>query len=106
MISIYEIRSHPEQWQDTSYLRFDGKTEYREKKKYGNRHAIFEIGAVLGFIHVDKHNATDFPIGTIRHFSNYVEENTGIPQDLVTIAILGTSAYAGYKTAKWIKNNI
>lgn len=110
MISIDEVRSHPERWMDTSYFRSDGKIEYREKKEYGNRHAVFDSNALLGSTHIDQYNATDFPKGTTQHASKYVEEKTGIPQDLVTgaivVAVAGLSLYAGYKTAKWVKDNI
>ena len=106
MISRDEVTSNSEQWADTSYLRSDGKEEYRERKQFGNRHAIFEPNALWGDIHYDQYNATDFPKETTQHFSNYVEEKTGIPQNVVTGAIVGIvaglSLYAGYKTAKWI----
>lgn len=100
-ISLNQIKSHLERWVDTSYLRFDDKTEYREKKEYGNRHAVFEYGAILGKVHYDKFNATDVPVGTVRHFSNYVEEKSGIPQGLVNAAIILLVLYATYKTTKW-----
>jgi hypothetical protein len=106
MISIDEVRSNPEQWTNTSYLHSDGKIEYREKKEFGNRHVIFDNGAYWGNVHYDKYNATDFPKGTTQHLSNYVEEKTGIPQMLVTIAIIGFSLYAGYKVVKWAKNSL
>ncbi len=106
MVSLNEVRNNPEQWIDTSYLRSDGKLEYREKKEYGNRHVVFDDGVFLGSVHIDQHNATDFPIGTVKHFSNYVEEKTHIPHVIVDIVIAGITAYAGYKTAKWAYNNI
>lgn len=106
MISIDEVRSHPEQWVDTTYLRSDDKTEYREKKEYGDRHAIFDNGAYWGDFHYDQHNATDVPVGTVKHFSNYVEEKTGLPQGLVTIATVALGLYTGYKAVKWAQNNL
>lgn len=106
MISVDEVRSHPEQWVDTSYLRSDGKTEYREKKEYGNRHAVFDIGAFWGSIHIDQHNATDIPVGTTKHLSNYVEEKTGIPQGLVTLGVIAVGLFAGYKAIKWADENL
>jgi len=106
MISIDEVRSHPEQWVDTSYLCSDDKIEYREKKEFGDRHAVFDNGASWGDIHYDKYNATDVPVGTVKHFSNYVEEKTGIPQGLVTLATIAVGLYAGYKTVKWANNNL
>lgn len=105
MISLDEVRSNPKQWINTSGLRLDGKTEYRERKEYGNRHAVFDNGAYWGEVHYDKHNATDIPVGTTKHFSNYVEEKTGIPQGLVTLATIGISLYAGYKVVKWTQKN-
>ncbi|MCV0392761.1 MAG: hypothetical protein K5790_05635 [Nitrosopumilus sp.] len=106
MISIDEVRSHPEQWINTTALRSDDKIEYREKKEFGNRHVVFENGAFWGDIHYDQFNATDFPVGTVKHFSNYVEEKTGIPQGLVTLATIGVSLYAGYKAIKWADKNL
>ena len=106
MISIDEVRSNPDQWTDTSYLRFDGKTEYRENKKYGNRHAVFDNGQFWGTVHTDQHNATDVPFGTVRHFSKYVEEKTSVPQILTEGIIAGFALYAGYKTTKWAYDNI
>ena len=106
MISIDEVRSHPEQWTNTSYVRSDDKIEYRERKEYGNRHVVFDNGAFLGNIHSDQHNATDVPVGTVKHFSNYIEEKTGIPQGLVTLATVGLSLYVGYKAVKWAQKNL
>lgn len=37
-----------ERWIYTSYLRSDGKEEFREKKEFGNRHAVFEKGSEWG----------------------------------------------------------
>ena len=106
MMSIDEVKGHPEQWADTSYLRSDNKIEYREKKPYGNRHVIFENGSLWGDVHYDKYNATDIPVGTVNHFSNYVEEKTSIPKGLVALATVGLSLYVGYKAIKWAQKNI
>ena len=106
MISIDEVRSHPEQWSNTSFVRSDDKTEYREKKEYGNKHVVFEKDALFGDVHYDQYNATDIPFGTVNHFSNYVEEKTSIPQGLVALATIGVSLYVGYKAVKWAKNNL
>ncbi len=95
-----------EQWVDTSYLRNDGKEEFRERTKYGNRHAIFEKGSQIGYIHIDKFNATDIPVGTINHASNYVEEKTCIPRGLVTLGIIALGLFVGYKTYRWAEKNI
>lgn len=106
MISLDEVRSHPKQWVNTSYVRSDDKIEYREKKEYGDRHAVFDKGAFWGNIHYDQDNATDVPVGTVKHFSKYVEEKTGIPKGLVALATVGLSLYAGYKVVKWAQKNI
>lgn len=103
-ITLDQVLSYPEQWVDTSYLRSDGKIEYRERKKFGNAHAVFERGQRYGVIHHDRYNATDFPVGTVRHASQFVEEKTGIPEKATTAAIavtaVGALAYAIYKISK------
>jgi hypothetical protein len=100
MNMIHRSEITKERWTDTSYLRNDGKEEFREKAKYGNRHAVFVKGALLGEIHYDKYNATDIPVGTINHASNYVEEKTSIPKGLVALGIVLGLGYIGYKTIK------
>lgn len=95
------IEASRSRWYDTSILRSDGNVEYREKKEFGNRHAVFEGGSLVGDVHVDKFNATDVPIGTIRHVSNYIEEKTGIPEPLTTLAIILGGGYLVYKAANW-----
>ena len=103
-ITLHQVRSHPAQWIDTSYLRSDGKIEYRERKEFGNRHAVFERGQTYGAIHHDRYNATDFPAGTVRHASRFIEEKTGIPERVTTAAISGVAvgalAYAIYRICK------
>lgn len=106
MIYIHRSEITKERWTDTSYLRNDNKEEFREKAKYGNRHAVFVKGALLGEIHNDKYNATDVPIGTINHASKYVEEKTSIPQGLATLGIVLGLGYIGYKTIKYLSKNI
>ena len=101
-----DIEVNRYRWHNTSFLRADGKTEYREKSGYGNRHAVFENGSSVGDMHVDRFNATDFPMGTIRHASNYVEEKTGIPEPLVTGATIFASAYIVSKIAQWANRNL
>ena len=100
-ITIAEINAHRDRWIDTSFARADGKIEYREKKAFGNRHAVFENGARIGGVHIDSYNATDVPEGTIKHISNYAEEKTGIPQWLFNLLIVGGVLYGGYRIAKW-----
>jgi len=99
-ISLNEVISQPERWVDTSYLRQDSKTEYREKKEYGNRHAIFKKASTIGIIHTDKYNATNFPVETVRHFSKYIEEKTGMPEIVTSIAIGVLVVYVGYRALK------
>jgi len=105
-----EVENHPQRWVNTSGVRSDGKEEYREIKEYGNRHVIFKNGALYGTTHHDKHNATDFPVGTVQHISKYTEEKTGIPAGLVTIGIVATtvavSAFLGYKAIKYVAKKI
>jgi len=85
---IYRSQITKERWADTSYLRTDDKEEFRERAKFGNRHAVFEKGSEVGYIHYDKYNATDIPVGTINHAAKYTEEKTGIPQGLVALVIV------------------
>ena|SRR5438128_11767564 len=104
MIHRSEITN--EQWANTSYLRGDNKEEFRERKEFGNRHAVFDKGALWGEVHYDEHNATDFPAGTVKHASKYTEEKTGIPQGLVTFGIVLSGAYLGYKAIKYLSKNL
>ena len=105
-ISIDEIYANRDRWVDTSFVRTDGKTEYREKTEFGNRHAVFELGATVGVVHIDLHNATDVPVGTIKHFTNYVEEKTGIPQSGLDLLIALGVLYGVYRLAKWGSKNL
>lgn len=100
IIHRYEMTS--ERWINTSYLRSDNKEEFREKKEFGNRHAVFDRGSEWGEVHHDEHNATDFPIGTINHAAKYTEEKTGIPQGLAAVGITAAGLYAGYKLLKYL----
>ena len=106
IVSRSDIEADRYRWHDTSFLRADGKTEYRERAGYGNLHAVFEKGSFIGDMHVDRFNATDFPMGTIRHASNYIEEKTGIPEPLLTGATILVGAYAAYKAAQWVDENL
>ncbi len=101
-----EVNGHPERWMNMSGARSDNKEEYRERKEFGNRHVIFENGSLYGISHHDKYNATDFPVGTVQHVSNYAEEKTGIPAGLVTLGIIVGSAYLGYEAIKYISKRI
>ena len=105
-ITIDEIYANRDRWADTSFARADGKTEYREKVEFGNRHAVFEPGATIGVVHIDSHNATDVPVGTIKHLTNYVEEKTGIPQSGLNLLIALGAIYGAYRLAKWGSKNL
>lgn len=105
-IAIGEIYANKDRWVDTSFVRTDGKMEYREKTEFGNKHAVFEPGATVGVVHTDLHNATDVPVGTIKHFTNYVEEKTGIPQSILNLLVVSGSLYGVYRLAKWGSKNL
>ena len=91
-----------ERWLDTRFLRLDEKEEYRERPQYGNQHAIFENDSEWGYVHTDKHNATDFPNGTLDHASLYVNEQTGISETIAKIGIIAISLYGIYKLFKFL----
>lgn len=99
-IPIYRNQLTKDRWQNTSILRSDGKEEFRELPEFGNRHAVFERNSDIGYIHIDEHNALDIPFGTIKHATKYVEEKTGIPQWLTTLAIVGIGIFALVKVGK------
>jgi hypothetical protein len=82
---------------NTSGLPQDGKQHYRELKQYGNRHAIFEPGAEWGIVHIDQHNATDFPTGTLNHLAKFANEKTGIPESAAKIGIVLLGLYGAYR---------
>lgn len=103
---IHRSEITKERWTETSYLRNDDKEEFREKVKYGNRHAVFVKGALLGEVHYDEYNATDVPVGTINHASKYVEEKTNIPKGLVALGIVVGLVYVGYKTVKYLNKKL
>ncbi|MCH7648268.1 MAG: hypothetical protein IIA83_06650 [Thaumarchaeota archaeon] len=58
---------------------------YREIERFGNHHAKF-IDLEWLEIHWDEHNATSFPTGTINHLAKWVNENTGINEDVIRLA--------------------
>jgi len=104
-ISLDEILSNHDRWENTSYFRPDGKIEYRERKEYGNGHAVFDNeNSLWGELHTDKFNALNFPIGTIRHIGQYVEEKTGIPEKVTSsgigVAVAVLAIIVCYKTFK------
>lgn len=105
-IPIYRTQITKERWANTSSLRTDNKEEFREYPKYGNRHAVFEKGSDIGYIHIDEDNALDIPIGTINHVSKYVEEKTGIPKWLTNLVIVGIGLIVLVKAGKSIAKSL
>lgn len=99
---IQRIDVQNARWLNTSVLRSDGREEFRELPRYGNRHAIFEQGLDIGNVHYDKHNALDFPEGTLNHISHYVEEKTGIPENLVKGGLVFGSIVSAVALAKYL----
>ena len=95
-----------DRWVNTSFLRGDGKEEYRERPQFGNRHAIFEKGALIGQVHVDEHNALDFPNGSLNHGAKYVNERTGMSEDIAKGLIVVGAAYGLHKLLKFLTRNI
>lgn len=104
--SIHRSQIDSSRWQNTSIFRLDGKEEYRELSHYGNRHAVFSPGAEWGEVHEDKHNATDFPSGTLDHLALYTNEQTGVPQGIAKVALAAAGLYAGYKILKFLGDNL
>jgi hypothetical protein len=102
MTVIIRSQINSKQWVDTSGLALDGKDHFRERKQYGNRHAIFEIGALKGTVHVDEHNATDVPVGTFNHLAKYTHEKTGISETAARMAIGGLALFALFTAAKFL----
>ena len=97
-ISRNEINNS--RWINTSIIRLDGKEEFRELKEYGDRHAVFDVNSQIGYVHNDEYNVTNFPLGTINHFSNYVEEKTGIPKTWVEVGLGILAIFAACKLSK------
>jgi len=106
MSLIHRSEITQEHWFHTSYLRGDGKEEFREKVQFGNRHAVFVRGEELGEVHDDEHNATDVPVGTIMHAAKYTEEKTGIPKGFAALGIVLSLGYVGYKTLKYLDDRL
>lgn len=102
---IHRSQIIPSRWQNTSIFRLDGKEEYRELPQHGNRHAVFSPGEEWGQVHTDKHNATDFPRGTLDHLALYTNEKTGIPEGIAKVALAAAGLYASYKILKFLGDN-
>jgi hypothetical protein len=79
IITRIEIMKQPERW--VRYINGEGKEVFREKKQFGNRHAIFEINSEIGIIHNDLYNATDVPVGTVNHIAKWSNEKFGLMKD-------------------------
>ena len=92
----------PSRWIETSIVRTDGKREFRERPKFGNRHAVFLLGSEWGEVHEDKFNALDFPNGTVDHLSKYTEEKTGIPEIIAKGAIIVGGLVVGAKLLQYL----
>ena len=95
-----------DRWVNSTGLPPDGREHFRERKAYGNRHAVFEVGAEWGTVHVDEHNATDFPAGTVNHGAKWMNEQTGVPEGLAKLAIILLGAYGVYRAGKWVSKNL
>lgn len=106
MTFIHRSEITKERWTDTSYLRTDGKEEFREKKQFGNRHAVFDKGSQWGEVHYDKYNAIDVPSGTVNHFAKYTEEKIGIPQELVVLLIIVVGLAVVVQILRYLAKNI
>ncbi|MFY3741912.1 MAG: hypothetical protein HMLIMOIP_002373 [Candidatus Nitrosomirales archaeon] len=72
----------------------DGRDHYRERKEYGNRHAIFERGAEWGTAHYDEYNAIDFPNGTFNHAARYTSEKTGVSETAAKVVLVAIGLIA------------
>jgi len=101
---IHRTEVMGDEWYDTSIVRIDGKEEFREKPGYRNRHAIFTKDSEWGEVHVDEHNALDFPQGTLNHTALYVNEQTGIPQTAAKLGIVAIAFYGLYKFFKYFED--
>jgi len=104
MLHRSEITS--DRWIDTSFIRTDGKEEFREKPEYGNQHAVFESDTEWGEVHVDEYNAADFPFGTIDHLSKYTEERTGVPETIARGVIVLGGLILGAKLLNYLEDNL
>jgi hypothetical protein len=103
---IHRAQIEPSRWQNTSIFRPDGKEEYRELAQYGNRHAVFVPSEEWGEVHEDRHNATDFPRGTLDHLALYANERIGVPEEIAKVTLVAVAVYAGYKILKFIGDNM
>ena len=91
-------------WAETSYLRFDGKREFRERPQFGNVHVIFLKDSEWGNEHVDDFNALDFPNGTLDHFAKYTEEKTTIPHNIAKLGVVFVAIVVGAKLIQMLED--
>lgn len=103
---IHRSQIDPSKWVNTSIFRFDGKEEYRELARYGNRHAVFSPNSEWGELHEDQHNATDFPKGTLNHLALYTNEKTDIPEEIAKLVLVAAGMYTGYKILKFLGDRL
>ena len=89
---------HSDRW--IRYVNGDNKEVFREKKEFGNRHAIFDLGAETGIVHVDLYNALDFPIGTVNHIAKWTNEKFGINENVARVCLYALGIYGAYKLGK------
>jgi len=106
MTVIHRSQISKKTWIDTSFIRLDEKEEFRERPQFGNRHAIFSKNSNWGSVHVDNHNAIDFPTGTLDHLSTYTEEKTGIPEQIAKAGIIIAAVIIGAAAIKYVGGKI
>ena len=102
MHHISEMMSN--RWAETSFLRFDGKREFREKPEFGNSHVVFSPSSEWGEEHIDKYNALDFPTGTVDHLAKYTEEKTNIPETIAGGLIVVGGLILGAKLLQYLED--
>ncbi len=85
-----------------SEIRLDGKEGFRELAQYGNRHAVFDMGAETGYVHWDQYNAITQPIS---HGAKYLHEKTGINEGLLRGAGYVLALFGAYKLGKYFYDN-
>jgi len=106
MTNIHRSEINSEVWIDTSLFAADGREHFREKKQFGNRHAVFDKGSDRGTVHYDQYNATDFPTGTVNHLANFMSQRTGANEDLGRIAIWLAGGYLAYRAIRCLAESI
>jgi len=95
-----EIMREPHRW--ISYTNFEGKKVFRELAPYGNRHAVFDMGAEIGYVHLDQYNAITQPIS---HLVKWGNEKKEINEELLRLFVYGLALYGIYKLGKYFDDN-